>query len=114
MTIRRRNDSVKPGAGIDGTKGEDFSKPHGSGTSEFYKDVNAPERSYSPNSKRTKGDQWLEVGKTDPGLRNVPDFGYSADSRDIWSDACEGNGETNSGFSGPVRYGVNKPQGSKR
>jgi hypothetical protein len=115
MSIRKRDDSIKGGRGIDGTQGEKFTKQGITshlGQDGTYSD--RKERGYSPNAKRSSGDNYVEVGVTDAGLRQVDDFGYRAETRDIYSDV-DGNSEgTNGGFSGPVKYGVNRPQGKKR
>ena|ERR1700733_7794510 len=112
MSIRSRDDSVKPGRGIDGSEGENFTRnsqdpltvePH----------CAAPERSYSRLSDDNGGDKWAEYGVNQDQLRNKRDFMFRSLKRDIWADAVEGNGEENGGHSGPIRYGVNKSQGSK-
>jgi hypothetical protein len=110
MSVRRRNDSVKPGAGIDGTQGEKFTKQ--GITSHLGMDrttCDSDERNYSPNSKKARGDRWLEVGVTDAGLRQVDDFGYTASSRDIFDDVQKNDGPRG-GFSAAVRAGVNRRQ----
>jgi hypothetical protein len=114
MSIRRRNDSVKPGAGIDGSQGERFTKTGLTGPDDMcYQESDHKERSYSRNTKKGQ-DQWTEVGNVEMPMQNVRDFQWRSETRDIWSDAVEGNGEVNQGFSGPVKYGVNRSQGSKR
>jgi hypothetical protein len=110
MTIGKRNDAVKPGRGIDGTQGEKWTKQ--GITDHLGQDrTNSAhrERSYSPNSKKTTGDPWVEVGVTDAGLRQKDDFGYTASVRDIWSDVNANDGDQG-GISAPIRYGVNKRQ----
>jgi hypothetical protein len=108
---RIRNDSVKPGAGIDGTQGERFTKQGITdhlGMDRTRSDHR--ERSYSPNAKRSSGDPWVEVGVADAGLRQKDDFGYTASVRDIWSDVNENDGPQG-GFSAAIRAGVIGPRG---
>jgi hypothetical protein len=108
--IRKRNDSVKPGAGIDGSKGEDFCKPHGDGQSEWYKTSDHPEGSYSRLDSDNGGDQWAEYGQSQRmNMRNTPDFGYSASVRDIFDDV-QANDGPQGGFSAAIRAGVNRSQ----
>ena len=76
-------------------------------------DCAATERSYSRLSDDNGGDKWAEYGVNQDQLRNKRDFMFRGLKRDIWADAVEGNGEENGGHSGPIRYGVNKSQGSK-
>jgi hypothetical protein len=110
--IRKRNDSVKPGCGIDGTKGENFgarvSSEFDHNMDEFNLRSAHPERSYSRNSDGKAGDRWMEKATEQP-LKNVQDVGYSWSKRDIWSDVNENDGP-HSGFSAAVRAGVNRSQ----
>jgi hypothetical protein len=107
---RKYNDSVKPGAGIDGTQGEKFTKQGiTSHLGQDHTTCDSDERNYSPNAKKAKGDQWVEVGVTDAGLRTVDDFGYTASSRDIFSDVQANDGPRD-GASAAIRAGVNRKQ----
>jgi hypothetical protein len=111
MSIRKRNDAqgYRRGAmGIDGGKDDGFARSGKVG--HLVQDAtnsDHAERSYSRNSKRSSGDQWLEVGATEQPLRQVDDFGYTGATRDIY-DLVDSNSGT--GASGPVKNGVNLPQ----
>ena len=107
---RYRDDSVKPGRGIDRNKGANFtdnaqdpwSPPPTGGN----------EQQYSRNRGSSRGDQWIERGPQNL-LRNKAEFSDRAATRSVWDDTCgaDGNGDVNNGFSGRIRYGVNKSQG---
>ena len=110
--LRRRNDSVKSGVGIDNGKAQSFSRDYNVSPWDVVP-AGGNERSYSRNDGSSKGDKWIERGAASQNLlRNKPpaDSTGSAATRDIWGDAVEGNGEINGGGSGPIRYGVNKSQ----
>jgi hypothetical protein len=115
MSIRKRNDAVKGGRGIDGTQGEKWTKQGLTGPDSMtYAYENGPERSYDPLAKPRPGDAGAEVGMDQTlGRRNVRDFQWRSETRDVWSDVTANDGDTG-GFSGPVKYGVNRSQGSKR
>ncbi len=96
MSIRRCNDSVKPGCGIDGSKGENFT--HGA-VGSWNQQSAHKERPNYPGAYSTN----------DSGLRNKKDFGDTAATRDIWNDVQENDGP-NGGYSAAIRAGVNKSQ----
>jgi hypothetical protein len=115
VSIRRRNDSVKPGMGIDGTQGEKFTKSGLTAPDSMtYTYENGPERNYDPLAKPRPGDQWAEVGMDQSlGRRNQRDFQWRSEVRDIFNDVQANDGDQG-GASAPIRYGVNRSQGSKR
>ena len=75
MTIRKRNDVVKPGCGIDGDLGENFTK-----------------RRTDPWNSNPKGNDVDERGanvyqnKNADFLRNRPPYEATETPRDIWAD----------------------------
>ena len=101
--IRRRNDLVKPGRGIDGSKGEDFSKRYAQDPGTVEPDCAANERSYSPISKKHPGDRWGEVGVDQQNrMRNVENFQFRAKTRSVASLVLDDAGEVNGGYSGKL------------
>jgi hypothetical protein len=78
MTIRKRNDSVKPGCGIDGTEGESFTKQR----TDPWKS-NPKDDYLSP-----QGAGAYQSGDADFLRNKLPDEAVNG-SRDIW-DAVEG------------------------
>jgi hypothetical protein len=108
MSIRRRNDSVKSGHGIDGAKGENFTRQYNQ-NSWNVTPSGGNERSYSRNAKKAPGDRWAQVGATTQPLREVEDFGYRASKRDIFDDVLENDGPRG-GASAAIRAGVNRSQ----
>jgi hypothetical protein len=101
MSIRKRDDSVKPGCGIDGTKGENFTR---GAVGSWNQQSNHSEReSYSG-----------AYGTNDSGLRNQRDVQFRWETRDIYTDVVDNDGgSANGGFSGPIKAGVNRSQGKK-
>lgn len=100
MTIRKRNDSVKSGQGIDGDLGEDFVKP---GPDQFYgyPGGQGSERSYAGAYTENKS-----------GLTRTNAI-ESWETRDIMDDVIANSdirGDSVNANSGPIKYGVNKPQ----
>jgi hypothetical protein len=70
------------------------------------------ERSYSPNTNSDHpGDQWSESSSQNL-LRQGTDYQFRSGTRYLWNDAVDGNGEVKGGFSGPVRYGVDRADSS--
>ena len=95
---RKRNDSIKPGMGIDGTKGESFTRQHNSTS------WNPPD----PSDKiMPSGGRYTDNRS---GLRNLPSEEVRAGNnqagvgRDISGDV-EKNSREQVG-SGPIKYGV--------
>jgi len=102
MSIRRRDDSVKPGCGIDAAKGENFTKQNRS-PMEGVQSVHEERSSYSG-----------AYGTNDPGLRTKRDVQFRWETRDIYTDVVDNDGgSANGGFSGPIKAGVNRSQGKK-
>jgi hypothetical protein len=111
---RYRDDSVKPGAGIDRNKGAHWTDnaqdpwmvvPDG-----------GSERSYSRNKGSSVGDKWIERSPQNL-LRQGEDFMFSAGTRDIFDNVvAEDGGGPHGGLSDPLDVGVNRPQseGTKR
>jgi hypothetical protein len=113
---RYRDDSVKPGRGIDRNKGANFTD----NAIDPWTSVPAGgnERSYSRNSGSNRGDQFIERGADSQNLlRQGEDFMFRAGTRDVFDDVVANDGGSpNGGFSGPIKYGVNRSQsdGTKR
>jgi hypothetical protein len=120
--IRKRNDSVKSGKGINGSLGENFTKVNRTDPWTVTPSGGS-ERSYSRNSKRTPGDRWSEVDVSQfgpGGVRRPDDFQYAGgsvaggsrrtSSRDIFDDV-QANDGPRGGASAAIRYGVDKDQG---
>jgi hypothetical protein len=89
---RKRDDSVKDGCGIDGTRGQDFTKKHAS----------------SPWSPPATGDKIMPGGgrytNNESGLRNKkPDDVSNTPARDIFDNVEKNSGN---GAPGPIKYGV--------
>jgi hypothetical protein len=106
---RYRDDSVKPGQGIDRNKGAGFtSDPIDPWTAQSNHEEREP---YSRNRGSSAGDKFIERG-SQFSPRRVDDFMFRAQTRDIYDDTCgdNGNSDVNGGFSGPIRYGVSKGQ----
>jgi hypothetical protein len=122
MSIRRRNDAVKSGRGIDGAKGENFTRQYNQ-NSWNVTPSGGNERSYSRNAKKAPGDRWSEpadVSQFGPGgVRRPDDFQYAGgsvadgsrrtSSRDIFDDV-QANDGPRGGASAAIRYGVDKDQ----
>jgi hypothetical protein len=108
MSIRKRDDSIKSGCGIDGAKGENFG---GNPIDPWTAESEHSERQYSRNEGSSKGDQWIESGADSQNLlRQGEDVQFKFARRDIYDDVDANSSGTNDGFSGPVKYGVNRPQ----
>ena len=104
------NDTVKPGRGISGNRGAGYTD-NVTDPWTVQPDCAPNERSYSRLDNDNGGDQWMEPRGSENVLRSKDSpWNAGAATRDIWDDTC-GNGDVNSGFSGPIRYGVNKSQG---
>ena len=92
MSIRRRDDSVKPGCGIDGTEGETFTRQR-----------------TDPWDSNPKGNRIpYGAGKytdNESGLRNKPpsDQTGGAGSKDILDNVQRNSG---TGKPGAIRYGI--------
>jgi hypothetical protein len=111
MSIRKRNDSVKGDRGIDNGKGENFTS---NAIDPWTAQSVHEERSYSRNAGSNKGDFFIERGADSQNLLNQrEEFQFRAGRRDIFDDVVANDGGSdNGGFSGPVRYGVNRPDGA--
>jgi hypothetical protein len=103
---RKRNDSVKPGKGIDGTEGEDFSgkyakDPWGYGGA-------------SQGSEKSYGGEYSPNSDGDAAQRtSSKDFQFWAQERDIFDDVnanSDVRGDSVNANSGPIKYGINKKQ----
>ena len=103
---------MKPGRGIDGSKGENFTKVNRGDPLTVRPDCAANERSYSRLDSDNGGDKWGEYGDDQMnGMRNKRDFQFRGETRDIWADVLENDGTRPSGgFSGPIKAGVNRSQ----
>lgn len=109
---RKYDDSVKSGVGIDRSKGQSFTKDYAQDPWSVVP-AGGNERRYNRNAGSRAGDKWMEPADSVNVIRSRPDdFQFRAEARSVWDDTCsdEGNGEVNAGFSGPIRYGVNKSQ----
>jgi hypothetical protein len=89
---RKRDDSVKAGCGIDGQKGERFTKEHVSST---WNPPNPGDKISKPGGAYTNNES---------GLRNKqPDDVSNTPARDLWDDVEKNSGN---GAPGPIKYGV--------
>jgi hypothetical protein len=96
--IRKRNDSVKSGCGIDGSKGENFSRQY---------DVdpwNPPKMGGEDINPKGTG----RYTSNDPGLRNKAPGSGTGDTHDIFDNVCRNSLDDDAGGSrpGPIKYGV--------
>jgi hypothetical protein len=108
--IRKRNDSVKSGPGIDGSKGENWTRANASDSVWGIPNPGGEERRYDRNAGSSRGDQWIERSEQNL-LRNKQPFDWAAGKRDIFDDVISNaSGNPEDGFSAPIRYGVNRPQ----
>jgi hypothetical protein len=101
MSIRKRNDSVKPGKGIDGRLGEDY-------TEKF----NVPDMQFAYPGQRSKESSYAgEYTSNDSGLTRTDDFQFGSASRDILDDV-ESNQNPGGEFdtTGPIKAAVNRSQ----
>jgi hypothetical protein len=100
---RYRDDSVKPGCGVDETEGEDYTKKFNVGN------MNNPD--VYPGGQGSERSRAGNYTTNDAGLRRDDDFEGSAGSRQIWQDV-EDNQNPNGEFAstGPIRAGVNRGQ----
>ena len=118
--IRKRSDNVKPGCGIDDDLGSDFTKKFNSYRGNYYQPDypggtkgGSESGSHEPANERSQPGEYTS---NDSGLRNVLDFQFSAESRDIFDDVTANQrprGDDNWGFDapGPISHGVNRKQG---
>jgi hypothetical protein len=112
MSIRKRDDSIKSGQGISNGRGEDFTKQYRQDPWAV-RNPGGSEKQYDRlNSGSRSADKFAEYGKSQFNPTRPDDFQFRAATRSVWDDTCgdEGNGDVNGGFSGPIRYGVNKSQ----
>jgi hypothetical protein len=111
---RYRNDSVKPGKGIDGTEGEDFSRKYAKDPWGYGGASQGSEKSYggeySPNSdgdaaQRTssKDTQFTWEGGSNGDTWGLDIFDLVNANSDVRGDSVNAN-------SGPIKYGVNRKQ----
>lgn len=114
MTIRKRDDSVKRGCGVDGRLGEDYTKDHA------FNDVNlgySGNREVDPTDdikgRRIRNNACHAAYTSDDhaGLVRRQDFEHSAGSRQIYLDV-EANQNPGGEFdsTGPIKAGVNRGQ----
>jgi hypothetical protein len=112
--IRKHNDSVKAGCGVDGREGETWTKDHafndmnlgypGNREVDSTDDIKGRKVRNSPGYAAYTSDD-------DAGLRRADDFEHSAGSRQIWLDV-EANQNPDGEFdtTGGIRSGVNRSQ----
>jgi hypothetical protein len=109
VTIRKRNDSVKPGCGVDDDLGADYTKKYKTpmDNPSVYPGQRSNESSYA--GAYTSNDSGLTRTDNFEGP-DSSNFGGSG-SRDIMSDV-ESNQNPNGEFDscGPIRAGVNRSQ----
>jgi hypothetical protein len=108
VSIRKHDDSIKSGCGIDG-KGENFADR---AIDPWTAESNHPERDpYSRNDGSSKGDQLIERGADSQNLLvQSEENQFKFSRRDIYDDVDANSSGTNDGFSGPIRAGVNRDQ----
>ena len=104
--IRKRNDSKgyeRGPKGIDGSKGEDFSRRYAQDPWTVQPDCAANERPYSRLSNDSEGDKWAEFGVDQQNrMRNVENFQFRAKTRSVASLVLDDAGEVNGGYSGKL------------
>jgi hypothetical protein len=85
--IRKRNDSVKPGCGIDGSEGEDFTKR---GTNPYKSNPRGDYLSSQGAGKyQDKSASFLTNKNPDDDFEQQGKYTLAGDAKDIW-DAVEG------------------------
>jgi hypothetical protein len=115
MTIRKRDDSVKSGKGIDDDLGSDFTKSYakdpwgyGGASTKGGSEGNGHE----PSDERSYAGAYTE---NESGLVQGEDFQYSAGVRSIWDDTTANQDPDVSTANNAIRAGVSRSQrdGSK-
>jgi hypothetical protein len=98
---------------VDNGKGESYTQQYK--TDPFEGVANHEEREpYSRNKGSSRGDQFIERSNQNL-LSSKEEFQFAAGSRDIFDDTVSNDGGSdNGGFSGPIKYGVNRPQSDGR
>ena len=113
--IRKRNDSVKPGKGIDGTEGEDFAKRYVVDQWSNYGNRRVPDTEDIKGRKvRNNPGHAAYSPDWDQPLREGEDIQFAWATRDIF-DLVNANsdvrGDSVNANSGPIKYGVDLKQG---
>jgi hypothetical protein len=101
MTIRKRNDAVKRGRGIDGGLGEDYTEAGAFNDVDFgYPGQRSKESSYAGAYTNNRS-----------GLTRTDGFEHGSASRQIWEDV-EANQNPGGEFdsTGPIKAGLNRKQ----
>jgi hypothetical protein len=112
--IRKRNDSVKPGKGIDGTEGEDFAKRYVVDQWSNYGNRRVPDTEDIKGRKvRNNPGHAAYSPDWDQPLRGGEDIQFAWATRDIF-DLVNANsdvrGDSVNANSGPIKYGVDLKQ----
>jgi hypothetical protein len=105
MTIRKRNDSVKRGCGVDGTEGENYTKAYN-----IVGDYDGMQFAY-PGQRSKESSYAGAYTSNDSGLTRTAGSEHGSVSRDIL-DSVEANQNPNDEFdtTGPIKAGVNRSQ----
>ena len=95
MSIRKRDDSVKPGKGVDGSEGENFTKQNRT----------------DPWNRNPRGNFISRDGgrytNNESGLRNKPQGAGTGDTHDIFDNVERNSDEASkTGGLGSIKYGV--------
>ncbi len=101
MSIRKRNDRVKGGRGVDGREGESYTKDHAFNDVDF---------GYAGNDKLERSRPGAYTSNA-AGLTRTDGFEHGSASRQIWEDVevnQRPGGEYDS--TGPIKAGVNRSQ----
>jgi hypothetical protein len=113
--LRKRNDSVKPGKGIDGDLGEDFVKPGPDMNFGYPGNINVPETNdFKGRKVRNSPGYAAYTSDDDAGLRRAAasdERGWA--TRDIFDDVIANSdirGDSVNANTGPIKYGVNRKQ----
>lgn len=113
MTIRKHNDSVKSGKGIDGDLGEDFVKPGPDMNFGYPGNINVPEDRDIKGRKVRNSPGYAAYTSDDdaPLTRTAGNDERGFASRQIWEDV-EANQNPGGEFdsTGPITAGVNRSQ----
>jgi hypothetical protein len=101
--IRKRSDNVKPGRGIDGTEGENYTKEYARSTWD-HPSIGGEDINPKGHGKYTSDESGLRNKAPGAGTGGTGES-LQGGSHDIWDDV---NKNSNSGTdkTGPIKYGV--------
>jgi hypothetical protein len=101
---RSRDDRVKPGKGIDGTEGEDFSRKYAKDPWGYGGSSAGSERAYEP--------PYAPASDGTPAQRtSADDFQFTAEARSLYDDIMKNDRPGGFDTTGKITAGVNRKQG---